>query len=291
MAEPINRGGTWWHEQPDGSWLRWEQSRSEWQPSTLPPPPEAPGDIRTPPPPPALDPKEVAAAGPFRPLDRDASWATRFLRIAVVLSLLAVISGFMELSLIDRLEGGELTGAEAEDAIESNDDRQGAIGGFQFLAYVLVAVFFLKWLSRAYKNLRVLGAERLRFTDGWAIGAWFVPILNFMRPKAIVNDIWRASDPGLPARQGQMWEGRPVAGIINWWWAMWLLEGVAAIVASVDAETADELRTATSAQIVGSTATAIAGVLLIYVIRAITARQRERLSLMSGTAGTAPTPW
>ncbi len=31
-----------------------------------------------------------------------------------------------------------------------------------------------------------------RYGHGWAIGGWFVPILNFWRPMQVVNDVWRA---------------------------------------------------------------------------------------------------
>jgi hypothetical protein len=39
----------------------------------------------------------------------------------------------------------------------------------------------------------------MRWSAGWAIGAWFVPVLSLVRPKAILNDIWRASDPRVSA--------------------------------------------------------------------------------------------
>jgi hypothetical protein len=59
---------------------------------------------------------------------------------------------------------------------------------------------------RAYRNLPALGAESPRFSSGWAVGAWFVPFLNLVRPKQIMDDIWRASDPALPAHPGAAWK-------------------------------------------------------------------------------------
>ena len=43
MADPIQRGGVWWTQREDGSWLRWDESSTSWQPSPDPPPPEAAG--------------------------------------------------------------------------------------------------------------------------------------------------------------------------------------------------------------------------------------------------------
>lgn len=43
MADPIQRGGVWWTQREDGSWLRWDESSTSWQPSADPPPPEQAG--------------------------------------------------------------------------------------------------------------------------------------------------------------------------------------------------------------------------------------------------------
>jgi hypothetical protein len=32
MAEPIQHNGAWWHPQPDGSWLRWNDESQAWEP-------------------------------------------------------------------------------------------------------------------------------------------------------------------------------------------------------------------------------------------------------------------
>ena len=50
--ESIQRDGVWWHQQTDGSWLRFDVSSGQWQPSAVAPPPPAP---------PAVPPKYVPA--------------------------------------------------------------------------------------------------------------------------------------------------------------------------------------------------------------------------------------
>src|SRR5215213_2684690 len=40
---------------------------------------------------------------------------------------------------------------------------------------------------------RVLRCRDRRYGTGWALGSWFVPILNAWRPKQIINDIWHQS--------------------------------------------------------------------------------------------------
>lgn len=85
---------------------------------------------------------------------------------------------------------------------------------------LLSSLAFLPWFHRAYRNLQRAGGG-LRFTTGWAIGAWFVPILNLWRPKQIANDIWRGGslDAGLGDTQ---WHQRPVSALVHWWWAVYL---------------------------------------------------------------------
>jgi len=72
----------------------------------------------------------------------------------------------------------------------------------------------------------VFGAER-RFGVGWAIGAWFVPVLNFWRPKQTANDIWSASDPTAEGKH----LGSP---LLTWWWLCFLLANWVGWIGAVD---------------------------------------------------------
>jgi hypothetical protein len=88
-------------------------------------------------------------------------------------------------------------------------------------AYVLSALSFIPWFHRAYTNLRGLGATTTRFETGWAIGSWFVPLLNWVRPKVIADEIWRNSQPGA-------WRtpAPAVPAFVHLWWAMFLISGI-----------------------------------------------------------------
>src|SRR5207249_4328581 len=74
----------------------------------------------------------------------------------------------------------------------------------------------------AYVNLPRLGAGPLRLTTGWSIGAWFVPILNWIRPKQIVNDIWRTTAPERPTG---VQTAPDVSPLVHWWWGLWVSVG------------------------------------------------------------------
>ena len=67
----------------------------------------------------------------------------------------------------------------------------GVVSNFGFFVAV---VMFLVWFYRARVNAEGHGWPQ-RLSPGLAIGAWFVPVVNFWFPFLIMADIWRA---GLP---------------------------------------------------------------------------------------------
>jgi hypothetical protein len=92
-------------------------------------------------------------------------------------------------------------------------------------AVVATGVVFVVWFVRAYRNLAALGVEGLRHRPGWAGVAWLVPLVNLVVPKELVDDLWRASDPG-PAAPSAEWRHRPVPTRVHLWWASVLSSGV-----------------------------------------------------------------
>lgn len=65
----------------------------------------------------------------------------------------------------------------------------------QLAAYLISGVFFLIWIYRVHRNLPALGVRRPRFSPRWAVGWFFVPILNLFRPYDVVRELWKESNP------------------------------------------------------------------------------------------------
>jgi hypothetical protein len=84
----------------------------------------------------------------------------------------------------------------------------------------------LWWLASAYRNLPALGAVWPKFTPATAVGWWFVPVANLVRPLEAILEVWRASDPtrlrpeGYAVPESKRW--MPAA-----WWAAFVLGAVA----------------------------------------------------------------
>ena len=87
---------------------------------------------------------------------------------------------------------------------------------FALVCDVTVLVLLIIWLWRAYSNTRVFGVGPWRWTRGWTIGGWFIPIANLVIPKLLINDAWRGAAPGA-AGDGR-WRKRPVAAVVTMWW-------------------------------------------------------------------------
>ncbi|MFC1995866.1 DUF4328 domain-containing protein [Chloroflexota bacterium] len=47
-----------------------------------------------------------------------------------------------------------------------------------FILFVITAVLFYMWIHRAHRNLPSLGVSGLKYSPGWAVGGFFIPILN-----------------------------------------------------------------------------------------------------------------
>lgn len=132
--------------------------------------------------------------------------------LAFVLSAIAIGSDLVERDLLTQLENE--TEVSAQEA-ESSDSRQSIIGYTCFPVFIFMLVAVLLWVNRAYKNLPHLkGPEpALRYTPGWAVGYFFVPVLHLYHPLRILQEVWRYSNR--PVLEKNSW-------FVNAWWMFWL---------------------------------------------------------------------
>ena len=203
---------------------------------------------------------------------RLARWTTTLLYVGLAADALGIVSGFLQRSLLLRIASGErlLPGVA-----EANDARHQAIAQVQLLAFIVTAIFWLVWLSRAYSNLGGVGTRKSRFTPGWAVGYWFVPFVNLVRPYQIILDLWLRSERlNVDASVANL----PRPALISWWWGVYLLSGLAgrmfASLAS-DAKTLPELINATILGMVVDAIGIIAALLAVAVVRGIDERQQR----------------
>jgi hypothetical protein len=135
---------------------------------------------------------------------------------------------------------------------------------------------------------------RPRYAHGWAIGAWFVPIVNLIVPKQLADDIWRGSDPDDALPELETAGAKRINSLLHFWWAAWLIGGIVGNFAIRSAfrgvPTLDGLRGQAQAYLLTDLISVVALVLAVLVIREITTRQEiRRARFQSGTL--TPPAW
>lgn len=130
----------------------------------------------------------------------------------------------------------------------------------QLLSLIVGAIGFLRWFRRAYGNAIALG-HRASFAPGWAIGGWFVPFLNLVRPYQIASAMWRHA--GAHVGQGKL---------VGLWWTFWLGGNFLAQFGMRMSESHDNetVRLGVQVLLASDVANVVAGVLAVRMVRRLT---------------------
>ncbi len=174
--------------------------------------------------------------------------------------------------------------------ILSNDDRLGALLTIANVAYFVIAAALIAFTYRVYANARALGAQNLPYSPGWAIGAWFVPIVNLYRPIRVLQAVWRSSDPALPPGAGNQWQSRTRSVLLAMWWAAFLVGVCLRVILNAAVENASDEGTLAAARpasawgIANDSVWVVAAVLGLAAINGVWHRQEARAAaLQRGT--------
>ena len=201
--------------------------------------------------------------------------AIGFLAASLVIDLLFVIVGGAQL-----LFPFEIPLGESGDSMPIWLLTIGLLEILQILVTISCVVFFLLWLYRCYKNLPALKAGRTEYTPGWAVGWWFVPFANLVKPFGAVRDLWNESDPDFDPEMNFMSLSVGTPTLLYWWWAFWLLGNFANNISSRigNADNTAELQSFSIALIIASLFGVVAAALAILVVKNITRRQEARFT-------------
>lgn len=282
-------------------------------PAPGPPPPV--GSSAPPPPPPPAPPGSYAPASPapyapaspapyappspapYAPppqavvVGETAQWRSqRGLTTALVVTLVltavtAVVSAIAYLQRANAL--GEILdhglSFDRLDTADNADDFVGATSAILVLFWLVLLVLVIIWTWRAAKNLQALARPNPRFSPGWAIAGWLIPLANLVIPVLMLQDFWRGADQTSP-RGDPGWRSKPGATLVGWFWAVFILSSVGTgFYGQTSAHYGDraelrDLRTHDLVTAVGGIAIVVATVLAIVVFRKITARQEACLA-------------
>jgi len=148
----------------------------------------------------------------------------------------------------------------------------------QIGVFLPTAVLFVVWIWRSYRNLEVLSRWTPRHGSGWAIGSWFTPFLNLVRPYQIVRETWWVSaNPDL-ADDAPSGYTPPGSALLGLWWAAWLVSnfcGQASFRLSLRTTNPSELLTASYAGLLANATSILAAVFVLAVVGSISSRQQS----------------
>lgn len=139
---------------------------------------------------------------------------TFLLWTSIGVTLVSMLSDLLQLRL---LSNGWYTMPQ----VGFNDFRQWLVGLIRLVVGLATSVTFLFWIHRANTNCHGFDAAGMRFSPGWSVGSFFIPILNLFKPYEAMKEIWRVSTDPYDWRAVRDW------GPLRWWWGLWLLNSFA----------------------------------------------------------------
>ncbi|MFD9391745.1 DUF4328 domain-containing protein [Streptomyces sp. NPDC060000] len=211
--------------------------------------------------------------------------AAALLGLVIAADLFALWADFVTYDVTGDIADGAL----GESARAQRADRLLDWAGYvQTAALLACVVVFLCWFHRVRVNAEVFRPDGHSKSRGWAIGAWFTPVVNLWYPRRIALDIWDASSPGTA------WDRPRPHGLVNAWWAMWIVSLLADRASSRKharagtAGTAEEIYSAMPQVIFADLADLVAAALAIAFVLRLTRMQNEKA--LHGPGPVAPSP-
>jgi hypothetical protein len=203
--------------------------------------------------------------------------------LATALSILLGITGIAALAVAGALSNrASVLDDPFSDfqKVQDADDLAAATAGLYGLGLIATIVLWLIWQFRFAKNAEALG-KRDGLGAGWAIGAWFIPLANFVLGPMQLQQSAKYSDPDAPPGQGR------VPGVLIGWWILWVAQALVGVGSGRfgfgneelnSVEDIEDFRSSDQLGAVGALVTAVAAVLAIVMVRKLSQRQHQALA-------------
>ena len=136
-----------------------------------------------------------------------------FFIFEAVLGLINAVAHFSRASYVNGLINGKRFNYGT---VEDLDDFVEASAGWLLIVHLIAFILLVIWAWRATKNLESWGAP-LKWSPGWAIGGWFVPIGNLWIPYQVVRDAWSLVPDESPNSDNQNRNGAWLLSFISFW--------------------------------------------------------------------------
>ncbi len=198
------------------------------------------------------------------------------LGVVMLLNLLSVPLLLWENSLVRRYGLNPAAGDNAPSEAVGWLIATGGLGFFTAAAAITTIVLFLMWMHRAYRMLEINGLPGLKSSSGWAVGWWFIPFANLVKPYEVVKEIFERSEHGQSTGGFAYGAQKESSWIVGAWWLVWIVSCLATNVSTFMATFGDSPEQYIRGNWIAIGAILLyltAGALAIMVIRDIDNRQ------------------
>lgn len=90
------------------------------------------------------------------------------------------------------------------------------LNGLAILVFlVLAVVFFSMWTHRVVANAHAFGGKYNDISPGWAVGWYFIPFANLVKPYQALKQAWQTT-----------FDDEAVPSILPAWWGFWIVSGI-----------------------------------------------------------------
>ena len=146
------------------------------------------------------------------------SWVVRFLWLHMFIAAFAVVVNALEFDFFKDIENQSFQ-TEEELIIAGNlIDQLHVVAFISFLiTFILGGIVIFKWIYRSNINAGLLGAKDMKFSPGWSVGWFFIPVVNLWKPFQAMQEIYNASLN--PAN----WKDLGKPKIVLQWWGLWMI--------------------------------------------------------------------
>ncbi|MDU8942369.1 DUF4328 domain-containing protein [Ovoidimarina sediminis] len=196
-------------------------------------------------------------------LSRLAQWVLWLMAGLIVMEVVYGLDAVNYYMMLQRVLADEISLFGPEAALADNTTM---IVGLVYLGvYLAAGIASGIWIYRSAWNAREIAGSDDGIRPGWAVGWYFIPIMNFFKPYQIQKRVWQAS-------------GVTAAGwLLPTWWGMWLLANAIAQVSGrvwMGANSAEEFAGAAIFDMVNVVPSVICAVLWRRIVHSVTEAQR-----------------
>lgn len=144
-------------------------------------------------------------------------WIKRLMYAHIIVSVLLILSISWEIKILWDFKNGTFSNQTDFITVLASAEEITINLSFLFISLFLGGgILIFKWIHRCNKNVRALGSKQMKFSPGWSVGWFFVPIANLFKPFHVMNEIWSAS------HSPNDWSANEKPKAILKWWILWI---------------------------------------------------------------------